>query len=378
MTKRAVQRILPPITPERRLLTAVLLLVGLLVLGVVGYMIIEGWSLLDAFYMTVTTVTTVGFREVKPLSDEGRIFTTLLILVGVGIAFYILTNLVALVVEGDLGLALGLRRMKGKIEALRDHHILCGFGRVGEEIAREFTERGIPFVIIDSNPEAIERARKQDYLLIEGDASSDTLLLEAGIQRARCLLAASDSDSGNTYAILTAKALNPRIFTIARVGQRVSMTRMLRAGADRVISPYSIGGRRMALSALQPLLLDFIDTLATGHHGEQILAELEVSEESGLAGHTIEQCFRTCPSATILALQKPNGAVQVGPRGATTLDLGDRLMVLGNEADLETIRGPGLPPEQSLQPRDGAIRPGERAKTEKMEKGRGVLRQPES
>jgi len=378
MTKRAVQRILPPITPERRLLTAVLLLVGLLVLGVVGYMIIEGWSLLDAFYMTVTTVTTVGFREVKPLSDEGRIFTTLLILVGVGIAFYILTNLVALVVEGDLGLALGLRRMKGKIEALRDHHILCGFGRVGEEIAREFTERGIPFVIIDSNPEAIERARKQDYLLIEGDASSDTLLLEAGIQRARCLLAASDSDSGNTYAILTAKALNPRIFTIARVGQRVSMTRMLRAGADRVISPYSIGGRRMALSALQPLVLDFIDTLATGHHGEQILAELEVSEESGLAGHTIEQCFRTCPSATILALQKPNGAVQVGPRGATTLDLGDRLMVLGNEADLETIRGPGLPPEQSLQPRDGAIRPGERAKTEKMEKGRGVLRQPES
>jgi len=337
MTKRAVQRILPPITPERRLLTAVLLLVGLLVLGVVGYMIIEGWSLLDAFYMTVTTVTTVGFREVKPLSDEGRIFTTLLILVGVGIAFYILTNLVALVVEGDLGLALGLRRMKGKIEALRDHHILCGFGRVGEEIAREFTERGIPFVIIDSNPEAIERARKQDYLLIEGDASSDTLLLEAGIQRARCLLAASDSDSGNTYAILTAKALNPRIFTIARVGQRVSMTRMLRAGADRVISPYSIGGRRMALSALQPLLLDFIDTLATGHHGEQILAELEVSEESGLAGHTIEQCFRTCPSATILALQKPNGAVQVGPRGATTLDLGDRLMVLGNEADLQAL-----------------------------------------
>jgi len=376
--KRPVQPILPPIAPEKRLLTAVFLLAGLLILGVVGYMIIEGWSLLDAFYMTVTTVTTVGFREVKPLTDEGRIFTTLLILFGVGVAFYILTNLVALVVEGDLGIALGLRRMKGRIEALRNHYILCGFGRVGEEIAREFIERRIHFVIIDSNPEAIERARKQDYLLIEGDASSDTTLTDAGIQRARCLLAASDSDSGNTYAILTAKALNPRIFVVGRVGQPASMTRMMRAGADRVISPYSIGGRRMVLSALQPLVLDFIDTLATGRHGEQILAELKVSEESGLAGHTIEECFRTCSSATILGLQKPSGAVQVGPRGSTTLELGDRLMVLGNETELETIRGPGLPPEKSLQPRGGATRLGERAETEKMEGGRGVLRQPES
>ncbi len=305
--------------------------------GIVGYMAIEGFSFLDAVYQTITAVTTAGFGEINPLGSGGRIFTIVIIILGIIVILYILTAVMQIAVEGELESLLGVRRMKGKIEALRDHYILCGFGRVGEEIAREFTERGIPFVIIDSNPEAIERARKQDYLLIEGDASSDTLLLEAGIQRARCLLAASDSDSGNTYAILTAKALNPRIFTIARVGQRVSMTRMLRAGADRVISPYSIGGRRMALSALQPLLLDFIDTLATGHHGEQILAELEVSEESGLAGRTIEDCFRTCPGATILALHKPSGAIHVGPRGSTTLDLGDRLMVLGNEADLQAL-----------------------------------------
>jgi len=342
------------------MLISAFLLAGLLTLGIVGYMLIEGWSLLDALYMTVTTITTVGFREVKPLSDEGRIFTVFLILFGVGVAFYILTSLVALVVEGDLGLALGLRRMKGKIEALRDHYVLCGFGRVGEEIARDLIARGVPFVIVDSNPEAIDRARKQEYLLVEGDASSDATLLEAGIQRARCLLAASDSDSGNTYIVLTAKALNPRLFVVARAGQPASVTPILRAGADRVISPYSIGGRRMALSALQPLVLDFIDTLAAGRHGEQILAELEASEESGLAGMTIERCFQACPGATVLALQKASGAVQVGPRGGTILETGDRLMVLAREEELEALH-PAPTPSAQPQAKGTAVRPDESA-----------------
>jgi len=333
-------------SPERRLLAAALLLLSLLVLGVVGYMLIEGWSFLDALYMTVITVTTVGFRELEPLSDGGRIFTIFLVLFGVGAAFYILTSLVATVVEGDLGLFLGVRRMKGKIEALRDHYILCGFGRVGEEIAREFKARGIPFVIVESNPEALERARRHDYLLLEGDAATDATLLDAGIRRARCLLAASDSDAGNTYIVLTAKALNPRVFVVARVGQPVSEARVRRAGADRVISPYSIGGRRMALSALQPLVVDFIDTLAAGRHGEQILAELEVTPESGLAGLTIEGCFQSCPGATVLALQKATGALQVGPRESTVLELGDRLMVLGDEEDLEALR-PAPPGERA-------------------------------
>ena len=338
--------LLPPITPERRLLVAALLLPALLVFGVAGYMLIEGWSFLDALYMTVTAVTTVGFREVNPLSDGGRIFTIFLILFGVGVAFYILTTLVATVVEGDLGLALGVRRMKGRIGALRDHHILCGFGRVGEEVAREFTARNVPFVIVESNPEALERARKRDYhLIVEGDAAIDATLLEAGIRHARCLLAASDSDAGNTYIVLTAKALNPSLFVVARAGQPVSEERVRRAGADRVISPYSIGGRRMALSALQPLVQDFIDTLAAGRHGEQILAELEITQESGLAGLTIEGCFINCPGATVLALQRGTDPIQVGPRASTVLEVSDRLMVLGDEAGLEALR-PTAAPEQ--------------------------------
>jgi voltage-gated potassium channel len=324
-------------TPIRRLAVGAVLFFGLYAFGVLGYMAIEGWSFIDSLFMTAITVTTVGFEEVHPLDTGGKVFTIFVAFFGIGWAFYILLGLVDLILGGQLGLALGVRRMKRKIETLRDHYVLCGFGRVGEEIARDLMARDMPFVIVDSNPEAIERARKQDYLLLEGDATSDATLLEAGVQHARCLLAASDSDSGNTYIVLTAKALNPTLFIVARVGKSASTTPMLRAGADRVISPYSIGGRRMALSALQPLVVDFIDTLVTGRHGEQILAELEVSKESGLAGMTIEGCFQACPAATTLALQKANGTIQVGPRGNTVLALGDRLIVLGDEADLEAL-----------------------------------------
>jgi voltage-gated potassium channel len=304
-------------------------------------MIIEGWSLLDALYMTVTTVTTVGFREVQPLGTGGRIFTIFLILLGVGVALYLLVSLVSLVLEGELGLALGVRRMRAKIQALRNHYILCGFGRVGEEIGREFRDRGIPFVVVESNPEAVGRARERGFLFIDGDASSDTVLLEAGIQHARCLLAASDSDAGNTYITLTAKAVNPDILVVARAGQPANQRKLRRAGADRVISPYLIGGRRMALSALQPLVVEFIDTLVQGGApGEHIIAELEASEESGLAGRTLQDALEGCASVTVLAIQKPTGEIMVGPRGAAVLELGDRLIILGEEGDLEALSRP--------------------------------------
>ena len=222
-------------SPLRRLAMGGILFLGLFTFGVLGYMAIEGWSFIDSLFMTAITVTTVGFEEVHPLDNGGKVFTIFVAFLGVGWAFYILLGLVEMILEGQLGLALGVRRMKGKIDALREHYILCGFGRVGEEIASEFEARRIPFVIVESNPEAVERCRRHDYLLVEGDASSDAVLLEAGVDRARCLLAVSDSDSGNTYITLSAKALNPNIFIVARVGLPVSEERLRRAGADRVI-----------------------------------------------------------------------------------------------------------------------------------------------
>jgi voltage-gated potassium channel len=323
--------------PWRRLVVSAALLLGLLTFGTSGYMFIEQWSFLDALFMTITTITTVGFREVQPLDTSGRIFTIFVILFGVGTAFYILTTVVQSAVEGEFAQALGVRRMQQRIGSLRDHYILCGFGRVGEEIAREYSERGIPYVVIDNNPEAIGRAQQKDVLLIEGDATQDAILERAGIERAKALLAASDSDSGNTYITLTAKALRPDILVIARAGQPATEPRVERAGASRVISPYKLAGRRMALSALQPLTVDFFDVLATGRQGEQILAELMVTEDSGLTGQTVHDALHNARATALLAIQRADGELNVGPPGDRVIESGDRLILLSNEPDIEQL-----------------------------------------
>jgi voltage-gated potassium channel len=323
--------------PWRRLITSALLLLSLLTFGVLGYMIIEGWSFFDALFMTVTTITTVGFREVQPLDTSGRIFTIFVILFGVGTAFYILTTVVQSAVEGEFAEALGVRRMQQRIDALRDHYILCGFGRVGEEIAHEYTERSLPFVIVENNPEAVSRAQRHNYLLIEGDATQDEMLERAGVRYARALLAASDSDAGNTYITLTAKALRPELLVIARVGQPAGEPRAVRAGAERVISPYKLAGRRMALSALQPLAVDFFDVLATGRVGGPLLAELVVTEESEMAGQTIHDVLHRSTATSLLAVQTQDGTLTVGPPDTHVISLGDRLILLSNEPDIESL-----------------------------------------
>jgi len=230
---------------------------------------------------------------------------------------------------------------------------------VGEEIARELKARGTPFVIVDSNSEALGRARRHSHLLVEGDATSDLTLEEAGIAHAACLLAASDSDSGNTYITLTAKALNPSVFVIARVGQPDNESKMRRAGADRVISPYMLAGRRMVLSALQPLMVDFVDTLSRGRHGEHILVELEVAEDSCLASGPVREVRDLCPSATILGIQKDDGQLIVTPRPDEVLAIGDRLMVYGEEEELERLnRRVPAPEEARVKVEAPVARPG--------------------
>jgi voltage-gated potassium channel len=228
--------------------------------------------------------------------------------------------------------------MKGRIESLTDHYILCGFGRVGEEIAREFAGRHLPYVVVESNREAVERCRQRGHLLLMGDATNDATLKEAGVERARVLLAASDSDAGNTFIVLTAKALNPRLFVVSRAGQPESEPRMLRAGADRVFSPYVIAGKQMALTALHPMVVEFIDTLAARRDGAPVLAEIDVSEVSGLAGRTIHDVLHACRSVIVLGLQSATGELNVGPDRVTVLRVGDRVIVMGQEEELEAIR----------------------------------------
>ena len=325
------------------LLAAASLLVILPIVGTLGYMIIEGWSFLDALYMAIITITTIGFKEVRPLDDGGRVFTIVLAIGGVGAIFYGLIAMFRFLLEGELATLLGVQQMKENIQDLRDHYILCGFGRVGEEVAREFLARNTQFVIVESNPESVARARQRDYLLLEGDATGDPTLIEAGIGRARCVLAASDSDSDNTFIVITAKALNPDVFVVARAGQHESEPRMLRAGADRVFSPYIAAGRHMALSALQPILIGLVDT-TDEQDGAGVLAEIEITGDRGLAGRSIAEVLEASPTTVVLGIQNSTGEISVGPSPESVLAKGDKLILIGREEELASIhpvRSPG-------------------------------------
>lgn len=312
------------------------LLACVTIAGVAGYMIIEGWSFLDALFFTIIVLTTIGDTEHLTLDDEGRIFTILLAVVGVGAIFYTLIGGFQFLLEGELGNILGGHRMKSRIETLKGHFILCGFGRVGEEIAHEFVGRDTPFVVVENNPEAIERAQQRGYLVLVGDATSDEILREAGVESASCILAAADSDANNTFITLTAKALNPTLLVVARAAHPESLARMQRAGADRVFSPYVTAGRQMAIAAMQPMMVEFIDTLAV-QTGGYILAELDVSEGSELAGRTIHDVLHDSRTITVLGLRRKEHEVIVGPPKDTRLEPGDRLVLLGDKEELDKV-----------------------------------------
>lgn len=325
------------IQPSLRVRVAVILTVAVIASGTAGYMAIAGFSFVDALYQTVTTLSTVGFREVEPFGTAEKLFTVGLILSGVGVILYTLTLLVQEAVEADIGGRFYLRRQQMEIEQMEDHHIICGFGRVGQEVCREFQERGVPFVVIEQNPGQVELARGFRYHVIEGDASSELVLNRAGIGRARCLLAASDSDAGNTYITLTARSINPHCFVVVRVGYPQNAEKLRLAGADRVLSLYSMGGRRMVLAAMNPSAADFMDTLAAGRHGDLVLAEFEVEDGNELCGKRCAE-FLGGGNATLLGIRRRDGTTMVGPKPDDELSAGDILIVLAEEEEIAKLR----------------------------------------
>lgn len=314
------------------------LLALLLTVGTLGFRIIADYPWGDAAFMTVITVSTVGYHELHPLDAGGRVFASVLIFAGVGTFFYVLTAILQLATGGAIRIALKERRMTSRIEDLRDHYILCGFGRVGEEIAAEFRARGAPFVIVETDPDRAAVARAHGMLVVEGDATEDRVLERARVVHARGLVAAANGDAQNTYITLTARALHAGLVIVARASQRQSERKMLQAGANQVVSPYKISGRRMALSALQPLIVDFMETVASpDDRGERIFAELEVAAESPLVAQTLEQaCLGT--SIVVLGIRSAEGgSIAVGPRGDTELRAGDRLIVMGSPDELDEL-----------------------------------------
>lgn len=316
------------------------MLLGLILLvGTTGYMLIERWGLLDALYMTVITVATVGFREVHALSPTGRVFTMGLILSGIGALGYAVGVVVEFMVEGHLLGMVEMRRLEGKLAKLGDHFILCGFGRVGQEVAKEFTAARAPFIVIERDEERAAECEAEGYLCLEGDATDDDVLRRAGIEKAKGLVGAVDTDADNVFVVLSARTLNPSISIVARANQVESEAKLTKAGADKVLSPAAIGGRRMANLLVKPVISDYVDFVTHGDHVEFRLEELVVSPSSELVSKTIgEAHIRSRAGTLVLAIRKASGEFNTNPSSGTTFEAGDKVVVIGTPAQLEAFK----------------------------------------
>jgi voltage-gated potassium channel len=325
--QRAVARLV------RRGMLAIL---GVLVLGTVGYVLL-GFSVLDAAYQTVTTVTTIGYREVQPFGTAEKLFTMAFVFVGVGVVLYTLTALLGMFIEGSMGNEWGRRRMDKQIQALTGHAIVCGWGRVGRAAAHQLHKSGQAIVVVDSDP---ERLVDCPYPHLAGDATRDELLREAGIDRARVLVATLDTDASSLFVTLSARALNPGLVIIARSRVDDTEQKLLRAGADRVVNPQRIGGNRIAAFALQPHVTDFLDVAMHDRDVEFRLEQVEVHEGSPLAGSTVREArLHEGDGALLLALRRADrGEFRTNPSPDAVVTPGDVVIVIGTAEQIDAVR----------------------------------------
>jgi voltage-gated potassium channel len=320
----------------RHLRIAISLVLGVLALGIVGYMLIEHFSFIDALFTTVDMMSTVGITA-HPLTDQGRLFTIVIIILGVGSLFYTFGVIMEFMIEGHLGQAIGRRIMDRKIAGLRNHCVICGFGRVGSRIAEELAAARKPFVMIDENEATVQSCIQKGYLVLMGNAASDNLLREAGIRSAHALLVATDQDANNIYITLSARNLNPDLHIVARANHDEAIVKLKQAGADRVLSPYAIAGHRMANLALQPSVVDFFDTLINAGNPDLAVQEVTLPAHSPLIGKTIVDAQNMLIDGTmILAIKKPSGLV-MGSRLETRIESGDAALIVGTPEQLSTF-----------------------------------------
>lgn len=324
-------------SPFKRIGTGLAILLIILLLGSLGYRALEGWDFFDSLYMTIITLSTVGYQEVRPLSPTGRLFTMLLILTGLGFMFYVVGMIAQVVLEGQLQDILGRRRLEKKIEKMRGHYIICGFGRIGEVIARELTRNRIPIVVIDSRPQHAQLLDRLGYPNIIGNAIQEEVLLAAGLLRAQGLVATVTSDADNVYIVLTARSLNPNLKIVARAGEAGSDQKLRRAGANVVISPYELGGQRMAQTIIRPTVVDFMD-VALGEGIELSLEEVAVGPHSELVGVALKDSgIRQRLDLIIVAIKRQDGTMIFNPQPEAPILAGDTLIALGSKANLDRL-----------------------------------------
>ncbi len=323
----------------KKIITSIIILLLILAYGTSGYMLIEGTNLTDVVYMTVISITTVGFSEVIPLSPAGKYFTIFLIFGGVGLFLFIVSLITQAMVEGGLQTFLGRRHMEKKLAVLKDHYIVCGFGRIGKVISKILHENRRTFVIIENNPDEIATIENLGYLVLRGDSTSDDILKMAQIDNAKGLIAVTSSDADNVYIILSARVLKPDIYILARSsGKKGAETKLLRSGANKVFSPYEIGARRMAQSLVRPTVIDFIDL--TVHDGELglRLEELRVSEKAAFSGKTLKESgIRSEFDLIVVAIKREKGEMLFNPSPDTEILTGDILVVLGEHTNIQGL-----------------------------------------
>jgi voltage-gated potassium channel len=315
-----------------------LLIIAVTAVGTLGYVVIEGWSPWDAFYMTIITITTVGYEEVHPLTRGGQAFTVVILLTGVGTFFYAFTLFMTQLSEGDWTERRQRKRLTRMLEDLNEHFIICGFGRMGEIIAREFARHNVPFVVIDRNAERMHVAMEQGFVAVEADASNEDVLRRVHIERARGLVAAVSTDAENVYAVLSARLLKPDLFIVGRAETDDARTKLKRAGADRVISPYHLGGVQLAQTALRPAVVDFVQLATSSENLDLNLEQVHIGAGSSLAGtNLLESGVRQRFGVVVVGIRRADGHMDFNPEPEMVMRAGDDLVVLGRAKSLREL-----------------------------------------
>ena len=322
----------------RRFVLIIVAIATTLTIGTVGFTIVDHYPPFDAFYMTLTTMTTVGYGEIHPLSHAGRIFNSFLIVFGVTTIFIAIGAMTQTIVELEFGDAIGRRRNKRMIDKLKDHFIICGFGRVGRGAANELRHAGVPFVVVDIDPDRTERAMRAGMLAVTADSTHDDTLRQVAIEKARGLVGALATDADNLFVLLSAKGLNPGIYVATRAAEEGAEAKMRRAGADAVFAPYAMTGHRLAQSLLRPHVVQFLD-FTTKDVGEDIAIEqVRVSGASEMVSKTIKEMqLRKEVGVIVMAIRRESGEMVFNPPAETAVQGGDYLIVMGRPGNLRTL-----------------------------------------
>ncbi|QWR77988.1 potassium channel family protein [Candidatus Magnetomonas plexicatena] len=320
---------------RKQLIISAALLVAILATGTFGYMAVEGWNAFDSFYMVVITLATIGFQEVHALSDKGRAFTIFLIFSGVGILAYNVNVGLRALFEGEFQKILGRRKLEKKIKEIKEHYIICGFGRMGRIICKELKSSGVPFVVIDQEMVKLE---EEDYLFITGDATHDETLKMAGIERAKGIVSVLSTDANNLFVVLSARVLNPSLKIVARAVEESTELKLMRAGADRVVAPYNIGGIKIAQTILKPAVVDFLEFATLSGNIALQMEEIYVKESSVFVDQTVAETeIGRKFGIIIVAIKRSDGEMRFNPTHKTIIKAGDILIALGEVNKLNEV-----------------------------------------